>query len=104
MTLVLTLIGLSLVLTCISAAVLAAAFREEPGEQPVPDIQEAGLPAFFAHPVPRRNGNIASTVPVEVLLLELERHIRLEQAAAESFHLSPTPAALHKSMVSPLVH
>jgi hypothetical protein len=43
-------------------------------------------------------------VPIEVLLLQLERHVRLEQAAAESFHWCPTPEALHMNTSSPLVH
>lgn len=42
-------------------------------------------------------------VPVDLLLLQLEQHIRLEQAAAESFHLSPTPESLHVRTTSPLV-
>jgi hypothetical protein len=105
MALVLTLFGLCLVLSVVSAVVLAAALREEPMEQPVTAVpQEAGRPAFFGQPAPRRTADIASTVPVEVLLLELERHIRLEQAAAESFHRFPTPATLHRATASPLVH
>jgi hypothetical protein len=105
MTLVLTLACMSLVLTFISAMVLASAMRDEPAERPVLEIRpEAGRPAFFGHPVPHRSSNIASTVPVEVLLLQLERHVRLEQAAAESFHLCPTTAALHMRTASPLVH
>lgn len=34
-------------------------------------------------------------VPIEALLLAIENHVRLEQAAAESFVESPTPAMLH---------
>ena len=33
--------------------------------------------------------------PVEVLLLQLEQHIRLEQAAAEGFVRTPTAESLH---------
>ncbi len=43
-------------------------------------------------------------VPLEVLLLQIERHIRLEQAAAESFIAYPTSASLHSPTTSPLVH
>lgn len=43
-------------------------------------------------------------VPVEVLLRRLESHVRLEQAAAESFILAPTLASLHTPTASPLVH
>lgn len=105
MTLVLTLVGLSLVLTFVSAVALSAALREEPTEPPAPGVpREAGRSAFFGRPALPPSGHVASTVPVEVLLLELERHIRLEQAAAESFHRSPTPASLHCVTASPLVH
>ena len=43
-------------------------------------------------------------VPLEVLLLQIERHVRLEQAAAESFLDAPTSASLHSRTTSPLVH
>jgi hypothetical protein len=43
-------------------------------------------------------------VPIEALLLQIENHVRLEQAAAESFLQSPTPALLHGRTVSPLVN
>ena len=43
-------------------------------------------------------------VPLEVLLLQIDRHVRLEQAAAESFLEAPTTASLHSRTTSPLVH
>ena len=43
-------------------------------------------------------------VPLEVLLSQIERHVRLEQAAAESFLDAPTSASLHSRTTSPLVH
>jgi hypothetical protein len=43
-------------------------------------------------------------VPIEVLLLQIDRHVRLEQAAAESFLDYPTVASLHSRTASPLVH
>jgi hypothetical protein len=45
-----------------------------------------------------------SRVPLEVLLAQIERHVRLEQAAAESFLVCPTPESLHSRTMSPLVH
>src|SRR5450631_3546777 len=36
-----------------------------------------------------------SRVPIEALLLQIESHVRLEQAAAESFLQDPTSACLH---------
>jgi hypothetical protein len=43
-------------------------------------------------------------VPLEALLLQIEKHVRLEQAAAESFLESPTPSLLHSRTDSPLVN
>ena len=43
-------------------------------------------------------------VPLEVLLLQIERHVRLEQAAAESFIHLPSPEALNLRTQSPLAH
>ena len=52
-------------------------------------------------PAPAR---ITAKVPVEVFLAQIERHIRLEQAAAESFLSAPSLESLHGRTVSPLVH
>jgi len=41
---------------------------------------------------------------IEVLLAQIERHVRLEQAAAESFLYDPTVESLHGRTASPLVH
>jgi hypothetical protein len=43
-------------------------------------------------------------VPVEALLLRIEQHIRLEQAAAESFLHRPTGESLHSRTTSRLVN
>jgi hypothetical protein len=43
-------------------------------------------------------------VPIEVLVLEIERHVRQEREVAESFHLSPTTQALHVHAAPPLMH
>jgi hypothetical protein len=45
-----------------------------------------------------------TAVPIEVLLLQIERHVRLEQAAAESFHSHPTSESLHSRTTSPLAN
>jgi hypothetical protein len=54
------------------------------------------VPATAAPPMPR--------VPIEVLLAQIERHVRLEHAAAESFIDFPTAESLHCRTMSPLVH
>ncbi len=43
-------------------------------------------------------------VPIEVLIQQIENHVRLEQAAAESFVQFPTDALLHTKTPSPLVN
>jgi len=43
-------------------------------------------------------------VPIEVLLLQIENHVRMEQAAAESFLAFPTHALLHSKTTSPFVN
>jgi hypothetical protein len=96
-------LALSLLGVAVSASLFAAAVRDETRSQdalrPRKEIQPAVPARFFADgrtPVP--------PVPVEVLVLQLERHIRLEQAAAEAFLHQPTRESLHSRTVSPLVH
>jgi hypothetical protein len=43
-------------------------------------------------------------VPIELLLLQIENHVRLEQAVAESFIEFPTHALLHSKTASPFVN
>ena len=43
-------------------------------------------------------------IPIEALLLQIERHVQLEQAAAESFLSDPSADSLHLPSMSPLVH
>jgi hypothetical protein len=101
----------------------AATRREEAPAAPVeakPETVLAVAPArFFAdtgadlRPLHAPLPSLATTktrmepgqrVPLEALLLQLESHIRLEQAAAESFLEAPTAALLHGRTVSPLVN
>ncbi|MEW6755314.1 MAG: hypothetical protein AB1505_30685 [Candidatus Latescibacterota bacterium] len=43
-------------------------------------------------------------IPVEALLSQIDRHIRLEQAAAESFLECPTPEGLRSRTLSTLAN
>lgn len=92
---------ISLLGVCIAAVLFRAAIREPPQPNPVETGVLRALPTRFfvsdQKPAPR-------VVPMEVLRLQIERHIRLEQAAAESFGQCPTPEALHAMTTSPLVH
>jgi hypothetical protein len=99
--------ALSLLGVGVSAALFAAATRgvdEAPQARPsrapaLPAPQFFAAAATDAAPIPR-----LPRVPIEALLLQLERHVQLEQAAAESFLMRPTREALHSRTSSPLVH
>ncbi len=84
----------------------AATYTEEPPRsvpQPRKEIPANAPARFFIDrlvipPAPQ------PPVPLEALLSQIESHVRLEQAAAESFLESPTPAQLHSKTSSPLVN
>ena len=106
MAMFLILFGISFVLVVITAILLSALLRSEesaPVVRKTPRPPEP--PRFFESGVPPSvpDGS-ASAVPVEALLLEIEQHVRLERAAAESFHQSPTAQSLHVHSASRLVH
>jgi hypothetical protein len=96
-----------LAVTCLA---FGAATRPSPqtpaAEQPQPAAAQAVAKARFfvdrvavpAAPQPALN------IPIEALLLQIENHVRLEQAAAESFLRTPSPALLHSQTISPLVN
>lgn len=95
---------LSLLGVAVSAAAFAAATRDEPRLGESTADQKRPLPAaqFFLDDAARPAA--PPRVPIEVLLLQLDRHVRLEQAAAESFLDVPTLESLHSRTISPLVH
>jgi hypothetical protein len=94
----------------VCAVLFAAATRGEGVEAPRPAEREALAPRrFFASaPEPTSAAEAAPAekelVPIEALLLRIEQHIRLEQAAAESFLHTPTGQSLHSRTTSPLVN
>ena len=88
---VLSMFGLAV--TCMAFG--AATRGEQTAEQPT--IKPAlPAPQFFVEPGVR--------VPIEALLLQIENHVRLEHAAAESFLQTPTSALLHSRTTSSLVN
>lgn len=97
----LTLVVLSLLGTFVTAALFVAAARMSatPPEED-PTAPQLPAPRFFAAPPHAPTPQI----PIEVLLLQIERHVRLEEAAAESFVRLPTRELLHSRTASPLVH
>lgn len=106
MEMLLMALSMSLLVGIVSAiAFSAAAAPAEPAPGPVervPARPVASLPQFFVDDVAAsvRTGQ----VPIEVLLLQIDRHVRLEQAAAEAFHAYPNVESLHSPTMSPLVH
>ncbi|MCK5653067.1 MAG: hypothetical protein KAJ42_16890 [Gemmatimonadetes bacterium] len=76
---------------------------EEEEEQPQPSNGVFIPPAqFFLDDIP--SADSPARVPADLLMLQLERHVRLEQAAAEAFLDLPTAEILHARTASPLTH
>ena len=91
----------------VTAAAFAAATRPETSksnaaESEFPVANSAGA-RFFANrvtpPIPT-----PIPVPIEALLQQFENHVRLEQAAAESFVALPSHAQLHIKTTSTFVN
>ena len=94
----------------VSCLAFGAATREEqaaPPPAPKPELAKtvaASIPErFFVDPA-ALPALAAARVPLDLLLLQIENHVRLEQAAAESFMAAPTSAHLHSRTISPLVN
>jgi len=100
---------MSLLAVAVSAVLFAAATRDGRPEATSPVKRAALEPQrFFASAVDGApaagTGPEAEPVPVEALLLRIEQHIRLEQAAAESFLHTPSGQSLHSRTTSRLVN
>jgi hypothetical protein len=67
-------------------------------------VQAAASPSRFFGDRPPLPAAARNRVPIEALLLQLESHVRLEQAAAQSFLQSPNSSLLHSRTISPLVN
>jgi hypothetical protein len=93
--------ALSLLGVGVSAVLFAAATRQHSPDAAAVRVEPpVVVPArFFSAEAPA-----LPRVPIEALLLEIERHVRLEQAAAESFLQAPTVESLNSRTMSRLVH
>jgi hypothetical protein len=104
--------AMSLLAVAVCAVLFAAATRDERAEASQGAMQAAREPQrFFASApaaLPRDEATSKDAepelVPVEALLLRIEQHIRLEQAAAEAFLHRPTDESLHSRTTSRLVN
>lgn len=97
------LLGLCLSFVGIAFTVVAFAAATRPNS-PVsraqPELPVTTVPArFFVDRVTPPSAPMPP-VPVEILLQQIENHVRLEQAAAESFVALPTYAKLHSKTTS----
>ncbi len=103
MALCLSMFGLA-----VSAIAFGAATRPEKSSPPAqPELRPAKpLPAgrFFADPIAALPSPPGRSIPTEVLLAKIEHHVRLEQAAAQSFLECPSHAQLHTKTTSQLVN
>lgn len=97
---------MALVLSVLGAAVSAIAFAaatrgadDAPQPKPLPAPRPAvTAPRFFAD----EQAVALQELDVVRVVLQIERHIRLEQAAAEAFLALPTAESLHSRTASPL--
>jgi len=85
-------------LWCVGIAVACAAVPLLVLRTPVPPT------GFFTDNVAKPPAMPSRQMPMEVLLLQIENHVRLEQAAAESFLKFPTHDQLHSKTPSPFVN
>jgi len=99
---------ISLFGVAVAAAAFGAATRREsstPAVQPVLPAMKVAPDRFFAERVvPAVPAIRQPQVPIEVLLQQIENHVRLEQAAAESFVEFPTEALLRSKTTSSFVN
>ncbi len=92
----------------VAALAFGAATRTESAPAPAKlQPAKAEAPArFFADSIPSfvAAKPAMPPLPIQALLLQIENHVRLEQAAAESFIDYPSAALLHSKTASPFVN
>ena len=92
----------------VAAAAFGAATRSERSDSPaqpyLPLVKAVSPTRFFSDTIAKPPAMPSGQAPIEVLLLQIENHVRMEQAAAESFLASPTNAQLHSKTNSPFVN
>ena len=93
---------ISLLGVAVAALLFKAAVHDTPPPEPLGDESLLNLPPRFF--VDDRAPRPHPLVPIDVLRLQIESHVRLEQAAAEAFRDFPTAEALQTLTTSPLVH
>jgi hypothetical protein len=96
-------------LSILCACVLLLAFLVamlgplEPTEQKSVEMRLPAQPArFFGEASVRQQAG--DDLAVDLMLAHIEKHVRLEQAAAENFLAAPTPENLRTDTTSPLAN
>jgi hypothetical protein len=104
------MLWMGLCMTFIGVAFTAMAFVAATRPRLSTPAVQPELPAAKVAPARFFSDRVAASiplqplVPIEVLLYQIENHVRLEQAAAESFVAFPTQALLHSKTTSPFVN
>jgi hypothetical protein len=75
-----------------------------PAQPELPLVKAVAPARFFSDRAPAPPVVPPLQLPIEALLLQIENHVRLEQAAAESFLAFPSQALLHSKTTSPFVN
>lgn len=96
----LMVLTLSVVGVLVSGILFAAATREPRGAAAVGAFDAPDEERFFMLRPPVRAAG--SRGAAEALVLQIERHVRLERAAAEAFLQFPTVESLHMRTLAPL--
>ena len=94
---------LSVVGVLVSGLLFAAATRQpgQPGAPALSAVAARDEARFFMIRPPAAPASPAGLGP-DALVLQIERHVRLERAAAEAFLQFPTVEALHMRTLAPL--
>ena len=96
--------GVVFVALAFVAAMHSESWNTPPAQPELPLVKAVAPARFFSDRAPVPPAVPPLQVPIEVLLLQIENHVRLEQAAAESFLAFPSQALLHSKTTSPFVN
>ena len=100
MMMLLSILCASAVVLTVLAAILSTIDR---AEDEVPELKISARPSkFFADDTLRDRAQ--DDLAIEVMLAQIERHVRLEQTAAQNFLDLPTTENLHSGTTSPRIN
>jgi hypothetical protein len=104
----LILVMVSVLVGGVSAVLLLAAERANaPSPRPAerrPETRQVVVPSQFFASDHLRPADDWPAIPIELLVSQINGHVRLEHAAMEAFLLSPNAQSLHSRTTSTLVN